>query len=131
MRVFITFALFAFAIVSTGCSAFGGKKLTCLIHEKIVAVGADAAVKNLECKNAFAVKVDVDRWVSTLGLCKTQTGPIADTLCPSVVNFLVEKMATGIPEEWGCTATNAKALFKDGLTKACVKIPVSTPVSAD
>lgn len=112
------------AVAFTGCSSL---KPGCFIQDKLSAVATDIVASKLQCANAFAVKADMDQLVSKIGLCKeSQTGPIADAVCPLLVNTVVDKISgAAIPAEWGCTATDAKAAVKDALTSACKMIPVN------
>lgn len=104
-----------------GCSSM---KPGCLIQDKLSAVATDVVVSKLQCKNAFAVKADMDELVKNIGLCKT--GPIADSLCPMVADQVVDKLTSAVlPAEWMCSAADAKDLVKGALLSACKQIPVS------
>lgn len=118
LKSVVTFLFLALFMVS--CSSL---KPGCILEDKGSALAADAIVKGLECENSFAVQLDVKSWVDVLGLCKT--GPIADLVCPHAGEALVNKLATGIPAEWKCKATNAKAKAKELFVSACRLIPVS------
>lgn len=116
----LIFALIVPLLLSN-CSSL---KPGCLIQDKLSAVATDVIVSKLQCANSFAVKIDMDALVKGMGLCKT--GQIADLVCPSLVESVVNKLASAaIPQEWGCTATDAKALVKDTLLGVCKQIPVS------
>lgn len=110
-------------LLFTSCTSL---KPGCIVQDKIAAVATDFLVTQLECSNSFAVKVDVDKKVSALGLCKQQTGDIANMMCPLVAGEIVEGVAgVVVPAGWGCKATKAKDVLKSGLEAVCKQIPVS------
>ena len=119
----VTFLILGtFAI--TGCNTPG-----CLVEGKLVEVATNVTATKLQCRNTKAVQASMQSLVGNLGLCKKadgMTGPLADTFCPILTNAVVEFVASkGIPAEWDCTATDAKAALKEALTSACKQIPVS------
>lgn len=111
----------AIAFLMTSCTSF---KPGCIISDKLAGVAANVITSKLQCANPQAVKADMDELVKGFGLCKT--GPIADVVCPLLVDSVVNKVVNGvIPAAWACSATDAKALVRDALTLACKQIPVS------
>lgn len=120
-KYFALVPLLLLSLVMTSCSSL---KPGCLISDKLSSVATDVIVSKLECKSPFAVKADMDALVKGLGLCKT--GQIADLVCPSLVDSVVDKVVAGVvPSTWQCSAVGAKDLVKDALTQACKAIPVS------
>jgi hypothetical protein len=107
----------------TACSVF---KPGCFIQEKAEAVAVDAIVANLQCSNQEAVHADMHTLVGKLGLCKSETGMIADTFCPVVVSAVSDFVSkNAIPMTWQCSAENAKDKLGEVLLDLCKKIPVS------
>lgn len=124
MRLTLILPLLLLGLFS-GCTAL---KPGCFIQDKLSAVATDVVVSKLQCMNSFAVKADMDALVKVLGVCKEtkKTGPIADAVCPLVVDSVVNKLiGAAIPAEWQCSAENAKATVRAALSYACKQIPVS------
>lgn len=121
MRTFRSILGLSLLLLVGGCTSL---KPGCIIKDKLSAIATDVIVSKLQCSNSFAVKLDMDKLVEGIGLCKT--GQIADLVCPSLVDSVVNKIAAAaLPEEWKCSAQDAKALVKDALLSACRQIPVS------
>ena len=122
MRMFVALAL---AFLMSGCTSLK-EKAGCFVEDKMTAIGTDFVVSKLQCSNSFAIHADLGKVVDKIGLCEEkQTGLIADIACPSISKAIVESVAGGIPAEWGCKATDAKALASEGLLAICKLIPVS------
>lgn len=118
------YQILSLVVLFLSMSACTALKPGCIIQDKLSTVAVDVIVSKLECKNAFAVKMDIDALVKNLGMCKT--GQIADIVCPSLVDSVVNKLVSAaIPAEWQCSAEGAKGLVREGLLAACKQIPVS------
>lgn len=123
MRPFYAILIALPLLMATACTSL---KPGCIIEDKIVAAASDAVATHLQCANKFSVHQDISGLVKSLGLCKSQTGPIADTLCPIVSKEIVDKVvATAVPATWQCSALNAKATLGTALTNACRLLPLS------
>lgn len=114
-------SLLLVVLTLTSCTSL---KPGCIIQDKLAGIAADVVASKLQCANPAAVQADMKELVKGFGLCKT--GPIADVVCPMLVDSVVNKVVVGvIPASWNCSAMDAKALVKDALTSACKQIPVS------
>lgn len=111
-------------VAITGCNSPG-----CIVEGKLVEVATNVTATKLQCRNTKAVQASMQSLVGNLALCKKADsiqGPLADAFCPLLTSAVVEFVASkGIPAEWDCSATDAKAFLKDALSSACKQIPVS------
>jgi hypothetical protein len=120
MRFVILTALLGIAMA--GCNSLNPG---CIIQNRVTDVAASTIAVKLQCSNPDAVLASVKELVAPIGLCKQETGIIADSFCPLLVGTLVAFSTKPIPASWGCTAEDAKATLSAALLEACRKIPVS------
>ncbi len=112
----------ALTLFLSGCA---GLKPGCIVKDRVAAAATSAIVEKLECANSFAVKTDVDRFIESLGICKSATGPIADGFCPLACSSVVDFVAkNAIPKSWECSAKLVKADLYAFMLSKCKLIPV-------
>jgi len=88
-------------------------------------VATSVIVDKLQCRNSKEVLSSINGLLAPLGLCQQKTGAIADIACPMITKSVVDYLAANaIPEKWGCSAANAKAVVGAALLEACKKVPV-------
>lgn len=109
-------ALLLLAMLAISCTE--GKKTAA-----DMATGAlsAAVVKHLECANADAVRADVKVQVDKVLKVEAETqGSVVSKFCGDIVTLAVPGLVdAGIPDSWGCTATDAKEKLVSLASKAC------------
>ena len=121
MKKLVLLAAVLFGFV--GCTKSQVNDAVCAAQDKVVQASSDAIVSALACGDAAAVKADVLALVSKANICKpadgTLKGPIADALCPGIVDGLVGAATKTIPAAWKCTGGKTADELKALLLPLC------------
>lgn len=118
--------LMATTLCLTACSLEKG----CEMETKLVDLAATNITKQLACKNGEAVKEDVQKAISKLGLCQKEAaaaGGIPEVACPLVAKAIAELVATQIPAKWECSGGNAKDGLEKAILAACIAGTAAQP----
>lgn len=110
-----------FIVVGTACTA-----IQCRIKDRAVDTLAKGTAEFLECDGLDAIKADFNKAAEAVGICKkTQTGPIADSLCKPVIDQALGAVVDNVPPKaWACKATKAKEKLSAFLVEKCKLLPV-------
>lgn len=118
--------LFAALTALPGCKLFSPG---CIIQDAATNAFTKGTAKILSCKNEAAIRLKMEAFVKTWGLCSepTKTGPIANVICPIAAEqaekWLNNLGSEKIPKDWECDPSLTIAAAKAVFTTACMALP--------
>lgn len=90
----------------------------CKVEETVVSAGSAAIASQLKCTGVEAIKTDLTKLVSKVGMCKKDSKIIGISAC-SILVSLVKDQIEVTPETWKCDSQATKDKIAEVLIKAC------------